>query len=238
MKRTLLSIGLTGAAVFTAVVLASAQTAGESDQDRRAPARVDQAQPGQVGPGRGLGPAQGRGRAQGMLGRGQGLGRGQAMLGRGQGRMGRGPAMQGRGPAMQGRGPATQGRGAGAGLAALNLTDDQRAKITDLHRAERDQAAALQDQLEVARKALHREIFADKRDSGRINDLSGSIAKLERQLADVHIRTASSVADILTPEQRETMRLRDERAGAGRGPGPGGFGPRGRGPGRQGPGGR
>jgi Spy/CpxP family protein refolding chaperone len=231
MKRTLLSIGLTGAAVFTAVVLAGAQTAGESDQDRRPPARVDQTQPGQMGPGRGLGPAQGRGRAQGMLGRGQGLGRGQAMLGRGQGRMGRGPA-------MQGRGPAAQGRGAGAGLAALNLTDDQRAKITDLHRGERDQAAALQDQLEVARKALHRELFADKRDSGRINDLSGSIAKLERQLGDLHIRTASAVADLLTPEQRETMRLHDERAGVGRGPAPGGFGPRGRGPGRQGPGGR
>ena len=134
---------------------------------------------------------------------------------------GRGPAMAGRGGGMPGRG---RGPGAGGGFAALSLTEEQRTKVTDLHRAERDQATPIHDELQLARKSLQRELFADKRDAGRIRDLSSTIATLERRLSDLHIKTSTSVADVLTAEQRETMRLQDGRRGGPQGRGARGIG--------------
>lgn len=128
-------------------------------------------------------------------------------------------AGRGRGAEMGGM----QGRGSvpGRGVAALDLTDDQRAAITGLQRAARDQAAPLQDELEFTRKTLHRELFADKRDNAKVTSLAARIAALEKQLADVRVKSATAVADLLTPTQRETMRLR-EPGGGGLGRGPGG----------------
>jgi Spy/CpxP family protein refolding chaperone len=206
MTRKLIGIGLTVAAVSAGAAFVSAQSRDQGpEQAGQAIGQVDQGPGRPAGPGRGMGPQQGR--------------RGGAQFGRGPGMMG------GRGPAMAGRGQGM--RGFGAGLAALNLTDEQRTKVTDLHRAERDQAAPIQDELQLARKSLQRELFADKRDAGRVRDLSSTIAKLEQRLSDLHIRTATSIADVLTAEQRETMRLREDRRG-----GPGARGPRGIGRGR------
>jgi Spy/CpxP family protein refolding chaperone len=158
---------------------------------------------------------------------------------RGGPQIGRGPGMMGgRGPAMAGRGQGIRGGGFGSGLAALNLTDEQRTKVTDLHRAERDQAVPIHDELQLARKTLQRELFADKRDTGRIRDLSSTIAKFEERLSDLHVKTAMAVADVLTAEQRETMRLRESRNEGPRRGGPRGGGPRGGGPGAGGRGGR
>ena len=208
MTRRLIGIGLTVAAVSAGAAFVSAQS---RDQDREQGGRgtqaVGQAEQGpgrRLGPGRGFGPQQGR--------------RGSAQFGRGPGMMG------GRGAAMAGRGQGMRGGGPGAGLAALKLTDEQRAKVTDLHRAERDKAAPIQDELQLARKSLQRELFADKRDAGRIRDLASTIAKLEQRLSDLHISTAMSVADALTAEQRETMRLQDGRRGVPQGRGMRGIG--------------
>lgn len=126
--------------------------------------------------------------------------------------------MMGRGARMGPQGP-DRGRGQGFGVLRLALTEEQRTRITDLQRAGRDQASPIDDELQVNRKALHRELFADKRDAGKIADLSAKIASLEKQLADLHVKTATAVADVLTAEQRETMRLADGRGrGMGRGP--------------------
>ena len=46
--------------------------------------------------------------------------------------------------------------------------------------------------------------------------LSARVAALQKQLADVHVKTATSVSDMLTEKQRETMRLGEGRGG-GRG---------------------
>ena len=151
---------------------------------------------------------------------------------------GQGPVRPGSGQ-MRGRGPqqgpgtppeigAQRGRGRGAigPLGALDLTEDQRATITDLQRASRDQAAPLENELEFVRKSLHRELFADKRDSGKITSLSARVAALQKQLADVHVKTATSVSDVLTEKQRETMRLGEGREGGrGMARGRAGFGP-------------
>jgi len=94
-----------------------------------------------------------------------------------------------------------------------------------VQRASRDQAAPLEDELAFVRKSLHRELFADKRDSAKITSLSARVIALQKQLADVHVKTATSVSDVLTEKQRETMRLGDGRDGGRMGRGRGDSGP-------------
>jgi Spy/CpxP family protein refolding chaperone len=164
--------------------------------------------PGQMGPGRGMrgmgmgmGPGQGQGPGQGM---GPGFGRGQS-VGRGMGGPGRGMGMgPGRGRGGQGMGP---GAGRGGMIARLDLTQDQQQAIQTLERATRDQAAGITDELDLARKTLHRELFADKRDAAKVTALATKVTTLEKQLFDLHLKTQTGIADLLTPTQRETMRI-------------------------------
>jgi Spy/CpxP family protein refolding chaperone len=164
--------------------------------------------PAQVGPGRGPGPDFGRGQGMGPgQGFGPGFGRGQGMgVGRGMGGPGRGMGPAGRGQ----RGPDAMGQGPGRGgmFAALDLTEDQRHAIETLQRATRDQAAGITDELELARKTLHRELFADKRDAAKVAALGTKVTTLEKQLLDLHLKTQAGIADLLTPTQRETMRIK------------------------------
>ncbi len=172
--------------------------------------------PAQVGPGQGMGRGMGLGPGPGAgVGRGQGFGpgfgRGQGMapgFGRGQG-MGGGRG-RGMGPAGRGQGgPGGVGPGAGRGamFARLDLTEDQRRTIDTLERATRDQAAGVNDELDLARKTLHRELFADKRDAAKVTALATKVTTLEKQLRDLHLKTQAGIADLLTPAQRETMRI-------------------------------
>lgn len=200
MTRRLFSIGIgaTVAAAALATAFVTAQDTNGQGQPGAPPAVQGQAPPPprQVRPGRGPGSGQSIGPR---------TGRSAPMMGPGRG---------------AGRGPQGPGLGPGRGLASLDLTDDQRVKITDLQRATRDQAAPLEDELEFTRRTLHRELFADKRDNAKVTSLTVRIATLEKQLADLHVKTTTAVADLLTPEQRETMRLRGSRRG-GTGGGPG-----------------
>jgi len=102
-----------------------------------------------------------------------------------------------------------------SGLGRLDLTDDQRGKVDELRRAARDQAAPLADELAFAQRSLQRELFADKRDNGTLNSLSAKIANLEKQLRDLRLKSEASVSDVLTPKQRETMRLMVDQNGRG-----------------------
>ena len=92
-------------------------------------------------------------------------------------------------------------------LARLDLTEDQRRAIDTLQRATRDQAAGVNDELDLARRTLHRELFADKRDAAKVTALATKVTTLEKQLFDLHLKTQTGVADLLTPTQRETMRI-------------------------------
>ena len=220
MTRRLLGIGTAVTAVVLTAGVAVAQRADDEQAQRprgqvvapatpQRPAGAPQmgvgrgrGGPGQMGPGQ-MGPGQGRGAGRGV-GPGQGMGPGRGM----------GPG-GGRGQLGPGRG---MGPGGGRGLlgARLDLTDDQQSAIETLHRGARDQAAAVTDELELTRHALHREVFADKRDAAKITALSTKLAALEKQLSDVHLKTQVGVADVLTPAQRETMRLAGGGPGRGR----------------------
>jgi Spy/CpxP family protein refolding chaperone len=50
--------------------------------------------------------------------------------------------------------------GPGHAFAALDLTDDQRAKIAELRKAAREQTAPLREQLMTAQRTLHRDLLA------------------------------------------------------------------------------
>lgn len=117
-------------------------------------------------------------------------------------------------------GPQGPGGRFGGGFAGLKLTEDQRAKVTEVQRAARERAMPIEEELRTAQRALHRELFADSRDAAKIDELSAKTATLQKQLGDLQIRTTSAVSDLLTAEQRATMREREGgRGGPGRGPG-------------------
>ena len=149
--------------------------------------------PGQGG--RGLGPAgagndQNVGRGMGGRGRGMGPGRGTGM-GPGAGPAGRGGADAGLGPAIR----------------QLDLTADQRTALDTLDRAARDQSGAIDSELAFTRTSLHRELFADKRDAAKVAALTTKISALEKQLFDIRVKNQAAVADLLTPAQREIVRI-------------------------------
>jgi Spy/CpxP family protein refolding chaperone len=115
-----------------------------------------------------------------------------------------------------------------AGL--FDLTDDQRTAIQAIERTARDRSAALSDEVEFTRRTLRREVFADARNAATVQTLASKIATLEKQLLDLRLEADVAVADVLTPTQRERMRIQGGHTGQP------GFGGRGRGPGRSGAG--
>ena len=128
----------------------------------------------------------------------------------------------GRGPGGRGMRMGSPGSGGrfGGPFAGLNLTEEQQKKIAELQRAGREQAAPVEQELQTTQRTLHRELFADTRDAAKISDLSAKAATLQKQLADLHVKTTTAVADVLTADQRATMRERERPAGGpGRGPG-------------------
>lgn len=187
MTHRLIALGVTGSAVVLAAAMLTAQSASPRE------ARGGREQRPAVG--------QPQDRQQrGMPG----------------GQLGRGGPLQRRGPAF-GRGVGGPGRGMGGAMMALNLTEEQRTKIATLHRAERDETESLRKALASARAALTQELYADARDAQKLSELSGNVARLEQQLANVHLRTAAGVADLLTAEQRAKVREREGRGGRGGG---------------------
>lgn len=177
------------------------QQQGPPPQGQGGRGRAMQGGAGPGGPGgpgqgvRGLGPAgagndQNVGRGMGGRGRGMGPGRG----------MGMGP---GAGPGGRGLGDV----GLGPAIRQLDLTADQRTAFETLERAARDQSGAIDSELAFTRTSLHRELFADKRDAARVTALTTKISALEKQLFDIRVKNQAAVADLLTPAQRETVRI-------------------------------
>ena len=129
---------------------------------------------------------------------------------------------QGRGGKPEQR-AGQQGRGGriggpmGGPLGVLNLTEEQRTKIAGLRRAEREEAGPVETELRTAETALHRELFADARDGGRVADLAAKVTSLQKQLTDLRVKHSASLSGVLTPEQRATLREREGRGGGPRG---------------------
>jgi Spy/CpxP family protein refolding chaperone len=125
--------------------------------------------------------------------------------------MGHGPGA-GMGPGMH-RGP---GMGAGRPGAAelhkkLNLTDDQKAKLADIHDRTQRAAIPLRADLRIARLDLGKLMRADKPDSRAIDAQIDRIASLRGSMQKGHVAGMLEARGVLTPAQQKL--LREERGG-------------------------
>jgi Spy/CpxP family protein refolding chaperone len=137
----------------------------------------------------GYGPAPGYGHGPGMMGGyspGDGYGRGM---------------MDGYGP-----GGGHGGYGAGPGLAALNLTDEQREKIARIQEDTRSKNWNTMGQMRGEMFKLRQMYFGDKLDSNAISEQQRKVDELRRQMLKARVETRNQVAAVLTPEQRQQFR--------------------------------
>jgi len=181
---------------FAAALAASAATARADDANDMT---------GGYGPGYGMGPGTGMmGMGPGMMGGGYGMGPG--MMGGGYGGMG----MMGMGPGMGMMGGMMgmgQGMMGGYGvMGMMDLTDDQRTKMTKTFDAERKQHWAIMGKMMEEQNKLRDLYNVDKPDPKKVGAVYGEIAKLQQQMIETHIQATNQVQDMMTKEQREQFR--------------------------------
>ena len=138
----------------------------------------------------GYGPGQGYGQGRGMMGGGYGPG----MMG------GQGAGMGG--PGMM----AGQGYGAGGMFAALNLSDDQREKISAIHEAQRTKNWATMGAVHSEQFKLRGMYGSEKLDADKIAEQQKKVDELRRQMLKSRVEAHNQIAAVLTPEQRKQLR--------------------------------
>lgn len=92
----------------------------------------------------------------------------------------------------------------------LNLSDEQRQQLKQIHRAARPQMMSIRDAMQDNREALRKLDPAAGDYSQRVESLAAERADLTRQMILHKGRVRSSVYAILTPEQRK---LKKEQKG-------------------------
>ncbi len=118
------------------------------------------------------------------------------------------------------------------GMAALQLTDEQKQKMMDLHLALQKEMVPLKAKLATLRADLGLLMTADKPDLKKIEAKQNQIGQVQTQMRMAFIRHQLKVREMLTPEQRKKfdslilsgrhgMRHFFGRGGRGKGPGPG-----------------
>jgi Spy/CpxP family protein refolding chaperone len=143
----------------------------------------------------------------GMMG---GEGHGAGMMGGGPGRMGGGPGMMPGGPGMMGGGPGMIPGGPGMMgmhmLAALDLTDQQRAKIArileDARKKNWDAMGKVMDE-----SATLRDLYsAPTHDAAAIGRQTVKIAELRRPIIETMVVAHDQIEALLTSEQKASLR--------------------------------
>jgi Spy/CpxP family protein refolding chaperone len=121
--------------------------------------------------------------------------------------------------AMRGMGPGMM-KGPGAGpMGMLNLTEEQQAKVQDLHLAHQKEIIPLQSELQEQKASLKLEITADKFNESKVKSIQGEISKLQSEMAMKMVLHQRAVRDLLTPEQKKKFDEHILSAGP-MGPGP------------------
>ena len=127
------------------------------------------------------------------LAQGYGAGHGQ-----GRGMMGG----QGYGPGMMGG----QGYGAGGMFAALNLSDDQREKISAIQEGQRNKNWAAMGEVRSEQFKLRGLYGTERLDADKIAEQQKKVDELRRQLLKSRVEAHNQIAAVLTPEQRKQLR--------------------------------
>jgi Spy/CpxP family protein refolding chaperone len=168
-------------------------------------------QPGQMGSGGCMG-------MMGMGGSGMGMGPG--------GGMGMGMMSMG-GPGMGMMGGMGMGPGGGMGpVSMLDLTDEQRNKIENIHddvrRKNWDTYGKIMDEQSKLRDLYSGETV----DAKKAGVVYGNISKLQQQVFETNIEAHNRAQAVLTKEQKEQLKQWSRGGMGGRGMmGPGGYGP-------------
>ena len=102
-------------------------------------------------------------------------------------------------------------RGGLPGLRGLDLSDAQREQVRGIFK---EQAPAMRERMEIARKA-HQELrtasLAPSFDGARVRSLADTAAKALADAAVLRAEAMSKVVALLTPEQRAKLEERRER---------------------------
>lgn len=125
-----------------------------------------------------------------------------------------------------------QGHGHGkAGMAGMNLTEEQRTKFEDLRLKHLKEIEPLRADMQKQRSSLALELTADKYNEANVKGIQNEISKTQNAIAMKSIAHRRAIRDMLTPAQQKTFdtRMLDRGRGTGRnGEGPA-FGRGGRG---------
>jgi periplasmic protein CpxP/Spy len=112
-------------------------------------------------------------------------------------------------PPFMGRG-GPGGRGGPMGLAIplgrLNLSDAQKEQVKAVMDSHQAETKALAGRALTARRALEQAVTADTLDEGLIRARAAELAGVESDVAVSRARIHGEVLQILTPEQRTTLR--------------------------------
>jgi Spy/CpxP family protein refolding chaperone len=125
---------------------------------------------------------------------------------------GMGPGMMGGYGPGYGMGPGMMGWGNYRGL---NLSEDQKSKITQIQKEVRTKQWAVMGEMMDAQDKLQELYDTDKQDSAAINKQYKVIEDLRRRMVDNSVDAHNRINSILTKEQREKAR---EWGGRGYGP--------------------
>ena len=121
-----------------------------------------------------------------------------------------GPGMMGGYGPGYGMGPGMMGLG---NFRGLNLSADQKSKITQIRQEMRTRQWAVMGQMMDAQDRLQELYDADKQDSAVINMQYKVIDDLRRQMVDNSVDAHNRINSILTKEQREKSRESDRGYG-------------------------
>lgn len=147
-----------------------------------------------------------RGMERGMMGGHQGYGMGMGMMG---GYQGYGMGMMG-GRHGYGMGPGMMGHEAFRGL---NLSSDQKSKVSKIRKSVRAKHMELMDEMMDAQDKLQELYDADKLDAAAINKQHKVVEDLRRQMVESSVDAHNQISDILTKEQRDKLRERRREYG-------------------------
>ena len=106
----------------------------------------------------------------------------------------------------QGRGMMGGGYGAGGGLAALNLTDEQREKVVAIQEAHRQKNWAAMGEVRAEQFKLRSLYRGEKLDADKIAEQQKKVDGLRQQMLKSRVETHNQIAAALTPEQRKQLR--------------------------------
>lgn len=128
----------------------------------------------------GYGPGYGYGQGRGMMGGGYGAG----MMG----------------------GPGMGGYGAGGMFAALNLSDEQREKISAIQEAQRQKNWATMGAVRSEQFKLRGMYGTEKLDADKLVAQQKKVDELRQQMLKSRVDAHNQIAAVLTPEQRKQLR--------------------------------